>query len=194
MFWGKQLGPIRLHVYQTILLWRKPFLKQLHYFLPKFLWSMILGVGRLQYLMIKMGVQKRVWLTPPHKKNKIIKTSFRKWSAVYTTVERISNESWNLTYLEPAGSNFMALLTAEFCACHHHSPLTVQAPNFCASCVSKECLVAWSTHAHQQKLPANPWNTLDLSTEFPASVECRFFAYGKQSHGIGPRWLLNVDN
>ncbi len=50
--------------------------------------------------------------------------------------------------LKTPGPNFMALLTAKFCACDHHPPLTVQAPNFCASCVSEECLVAWSTAVH----------------------------------------------
>ena len=39
------------------------------------------------------------------------------------------------------GINFMALLKAEFCANDHHSPLTEQAPNFCASCGIEECLV-----------------------------------------------------
>ncbi len=70
-----------------------------------------------------------------------------------------------------AGPNFIALLTAEFCAYGHHSPLTVQATNFCAIRVSEECLVTWSTHAHKQTFPAFPWNMFDvLSTEFPASV------------------------
>ena len=39
------------------------------------------------------------------------------------------------------GPNFIALLTAECCAHDHHSFLTGQVLNFCASCVSKECLV-----------------------------------------------------
>ncbi len=43
----------------------------------------------------------------------------------------------------------------EFRTYGHHSLLILQAPNFCASCVSKECLVTWSTHAHKQKFPAN---------------------------------------
>ena len=33
--------------------------------------------------------------------------------------------------------NFTALLTAEFCAYHHHPPLTVQVPNVCASYLSE---------------------------------------------------------
>ncbi len=72
------------------------------------------------------------------------------------------------------GPNYMALLTAEFCAYGRHSPLKVQALNFCASCVSEEWLVTWSTHAHKQIFPANLWNTLDASAELPA--------YSKQSH------------
>ncbi len=54
------------------------------------------------------------------------------------------------------GPNFMALLIAEFCAYDHQSLLTVQAPNFCASCIIEEYLVTQSTHAHKQKFPANP--------------------------------------
>ena len=72
------------------------------------------------------------------------------------------------------GPNFMALLTAEFYACNHHSSLTGQAQNFCASFVSEECLALWSTHALKQKLPANLWNTLDVSKEFPASLSVDF--------------------
>ena len=47
--------------------------------------------------------------------------------------------------------NFMAQLTAEICAYDHHSPLTVQALNFFASCVSDKCLVTWSSQVHKQK-------------------------------------------
>ena len=49
-------------------------------------------------------------------------------------------------------------------------PAYVQALNFCASLVSAECLVTWSTHAQNPKFAANLWKTLDVSTEFPASV------------------------
>ncbi len=55
-----------------------------------------------------------------------------------------------------SGPNFIALLTAEFCACDNYSPPTVQARNFSASCVSEEIIVTWSFHAHKQKLSANP--------------------------------------
>ena len=66
----------------------------------------------------------------------------------------------------------MALLIPEFCAYNHHSPLTVQAPNFCASCVgiNIECLVTWGTHAQKPKFPANQWNVLEVSTEFSAPL------------------------
>ena len=57
--------------------------------------------------------------------------------------------------------------------------------NFCASLVSVECLVTRSTHAQKPKFAANPWNTLAISTEFPAFVS--FCAYGKQSH---KNWAL----
>ena len=33
--------------------------------------------------------------------------------------------------------------------------LTVQAPIFCANCVSVECIVTWSTLAHKLKFPVN---------------------------------------
>ena len=62
-------------------------------------------------------------------------------------------------YLVSIGSNIMALLTTELCAyyMYYNQTLpTVQAPNCCASCVSEKCLVVWSTHAHNQKLPAHP--------------------------------------
>ena len=38
------------------------------------------------------------------------------------------------------------------------------------SCLSEEFLVVWSMHAHKPKFPANPWTTLDVSMEFPASI------------------------
>ena len=55
-----------------------------------------------------------------------------------------------------SGPNFMALAGQEL--------------NFCASFVSEESLEAWSLHIHKPKFPANLWNTLDISAEFPASV------------------------
>ena len=55
-----------------------------------------------------------------------------------------------------------------------------------------------STHAHKSSFPANLWNTLDVSMEFPAFVKCSFFACKyhyvniKQS-GSEPRvWALQV--
>ena len=45
--------------------------------------------------------------------------------------------------------------------------MITEAPNFCPSCVSVECLETWSMHAHKAKFPANLWNTL---AEFPAST------------------------
>ena len=52
--------------------------------------------------------------------------------------------------------SWLCLFTAEFCACVHSPLLTVQWLFFCASCVSEECLVMWSSHAHKQKFPAYP--------------------------------------
>ena len=46
----------------------------------------------------------------------------------------------------------MAMLTAEFGAYDH---AYVQAPNFCASLVSLECLVTWSKYAQKPKFAAN---------------------------------------
>ena len=82
------------------------------------------------------------------------------------------------------GPNFMALLTAKFCAYNHHSPLPMQAPNFCASCVSEECLVMWQMH--QVKIPANLWNLLDVKHGIPFFHKHWFF--DKQSHDNGPRF------
>ena len=73
-----------------------------------------------------------------------------------------------------SGPNFMALLSAEFCAYDHHSPIAMQALIFCTSCVSEEHLVVWSKHAKQQQIPAYSWNTHDESEEY--------FAYGKRGH------------
>ena len=47
----------------------------------------------------------------------------------------------------------MALLTAEFCVYDHHFPLSRQVANICTGCVSIECLVMWSTHTHEPKMP-----------------------------------------
>ena len=48
--------------------------------------------------------------------------------------------------------------------------LYVQAPNFCASLLSVDCLLMLSTHVQKPKLANNPWNTLAVSTEFPPLV------------------------
>ena len=48
---------------------------------------------------------------------------------------------------------FMALHTTEFYAYDQHSPLTVQALNFCTSFVSVESLVSWSMQVHKQNFP-----------------------------------------
>ena len=62
-------------------------------------------------------------------------------------------------FVEP---DIMASLTPEFCACNHHTPLTMQLTNLCF------CYVIWGMNEHKQKIPANPGNT--LRAKFPASV------------------------
>ncbi len=79
----------------------------------------------------------------------------------------VKSDFQKLSKFQPyrTGPNVMALRAA--------TPLTVQAPHFCASCVCEECLVNlwnWCTHAHKQTIPAYTWNTLDVSAEFHASV------------------------
>ena len=67
------------------------------------------------------------------------------------------------------------------------------APNFCASHVSVEYLVTRSTHVSKPKLLANPWNTLDVSTEFSASVSVNYLlTVSMQSHDIGPWWIESI--
>ena len=68
-------------------------------------------------------------------------------------------------------------------------PAYVQAPNFCASLVSVECLVTWSTHAQKPKFAANPWNTLAVSTEFPASVSADSVLTVSRAMKLGPELL-----
>ena len=90
------------------------------------------------------------------------------------------------------GPNFMALLTAEFCAYRRilclrlWFPTYVQVSNFCASLVSLECLVTWSTHAQKPKFAANPWITLAVSTEFPASVSADSVLTVSRAMKLGP--------
>ena len=71
-------------------------------------------------------------------------------------------------------------------------PAYVQAPNFCASLVSVECLVMWSTHAQKLKFAANPWNTLAISTEFPASVCAVSVLMVSRAMKLGPELEFDV--
>ena len=66
----------------------------------------------------------------------------------------------------------------------------VQAPNFCASCVSVECLVTWSTMygRAEDKIPCQTVKYPRCKHRILCFRKRRFFAYGKQSHEIGPRW------
>ncbi len=59
-------------------------------------------------------------------------------------------------------------------------------PNSCASCVSEECLVAWSKHVHKQKCPANLWNMLVVSAEFPAFVSVDSLLTVSRAIKLGP--------
>ncbi len=78
---------------------------------------------------------------------------------------------------------------------YHHifrvTIILVQVLNFCTSCVSEECLAMWSTHAHKQNFPANPWNTLDVSAELPASVCAHFLLTMSRAMKWGPCWYLH---
>ena len=65
-------------------------------------------------------------------------------------------------------------------------PAYVQAPNFCASLVSVECLITWSTQAQKSKFAANPWNTLAVSTEFPAYVSADSVLTVSRAMNLGP--------
>ena len=71
-------------------------------------------------------------------------------------------------------------------------PACVQAPNFCASLVSVECLVTLSTDGQKPKFVANLWNTLAISIEFPASVSADSMLMVSRAMKLGPvltfRW------
>ena len=68
----------------------------------------------------------------------------------------------------------------------------VQATNICASLVvSVESIVTRSPHAQKPKFPANPLNTLAVSTEFPASVSADSVLTVSRAMKLGParyRW------
>ena len=51
-----------------------------------------------------------------------------------TKISMIKNKWKSCKLHTRQGSNFMALLTTELCACDRHSSLTGQATKFCASC------------------------------------------------------------
>ena len=86
----------------------------------------------------------------------------------------------------PTGPNFMALLNAEFCAYDHHSALARQASNFCASCVSVDSLVMWSTHAHKPKFPAYPWVQNSLLPQAP--IFCLWLLAEPWNWALVGRW------
>ena len=75
-------------------------------------------------------------------------------------------------------------LPGAFYACDHHSWLSRQVQNFCASCVSEECLVTWTTHMCKQNFPAHLRNTLNVSTDYPASVSTNW------AIKLGPDWSV----
>ena len=69
----------------------------------------------------------------------------------------------------------------------------MQALNFCASCVSVECLVTRSMHAQKTKFPANPWNTLAVSIEFPASASTDSVLIVNRATKLSPAlWMLQM--
>ena len=57
---------------------------------------------------------------------------------------------------------------------------------FLHSCLSVECLVTCSMHAHKPKFPAYPLNTLDVSTEFPTSVSGNSLHIVSRAMKLGP--------
>ncbi len=79
------------------------------------------------------------------------------WFSVFMSVPEstFSTLYWMESVTSWSGPNFMALLTAKFCACDPNCLLTGQAPSFRACCVGEECLVTLSTHTHKQKITAN---------------------------------------
>ena len=88
--------------------------------------------------------------------------------------------------------NFMALHTTEFRAYSHHSKLTVQAPNFCASLVSRKCLLKGSTHTPKQKFTSNRKNhfRLDECAELPAYVSADSLHTVSIAMSLGPVPIL----
>ena len=104
---------------------------------------------------------------------------------------------WNaekLLRFTRVGPIFIALLTAKFYAYDHHFLLEGQVPNFCASCVSLECLDTWSSHAHKPKFPVNLWNTLDISAEFPASTSADSLLTARRAMNLGTGLLWGLKN
>ena len=99
------------------------------------------------------------------------------------------NFSWNSWRGKKPGPNFNALLTTKFCAYDCHCPLTVQAPNFCASCVhvSKECQVTLKNTNSLLTLEKYTWRKCRI----PCFHKRRFFDYGKsRAMKLGPGMLL----
>ncbi len=99
--------------------------------------------------------------------------------------------SWGVSFSQgkprPSTANpnlYGSLLTGKSCACYLHSALTLtgQALNFCASCVSEECITTRSTHARTwaKNSPANLWKWYARRKR---GISCfrkrRFFAHGK---------------
>ena len=78
--------------------------------------------------------------------------------------------SW---YLPQTWSQSHGSACLEFCACNHHSLLTVQVPKFCASFVSEE---------RKNSLLKYAWKKCGI----PNLSKHKFFACGKQTNKIGP--------
>ena len=65
------------------------------------------------------------------------------------------------------------------------SPRILAAATFCV-----ECLVTWSTLAQKPKLAANPWNTLAVSTELPASISADSVLTVSRAMKLGPGAIM----
>ena len=108
----------------------------------------------------------------------------------------------NFRAAEMAGSQFSCkakINRAQFHGSANHRilrlpsrfPAYMQALNFCASLVSVECLV---TRALKPKFADNPWNTLVVRTEFPASVSADSVLTVSRAIKLGPCLIIRFEN
>ena len=145
---------------------------------------------------------KRTWSSMSNESynitwNTIEEIIWRKKTKTYQIPERKSKKWPRLKVRIWGGRSFGYLCTrAQFHGSAYRRILRLQsrflayaqAPNFCTSLVRVEYLVKWSTHAQKPKFTANPWNTLAVSTEFPASVSADSVLTVSRAMKLGPGW------